>query len=141
MTDKQATQSLEDRLAMHQQRVPAMDVLVVDDQTHSRMVLGSILHRMGHRTTGCASGERALTRLRTHRHAMVLSDLHMPGMNGVEFLKAVRQTEPSLPVVIVTADPDATSWVVRDTYAWVMRKPVDIRRLCELIEGLALPST
>lgn len=136
---------LSERTELHCTRVTPQEVLVVDDQRQSRMLLETMLHEMGHRPTGCQTAERALVRLRRHSFAIVLVDLHMPGMDGIELLQTIRAMEdvpggskPDLPIVLVTGDASVQA-KVRATHSGAtlcLIKPVGMEQLCELFESL-----
>ncbi|RME50809.1 MAG: sigma-54-dependent Fis family transcriptional regulator [Deltaproteobacteria bacterium] len=79
------------------------EILVVDDESNMRKVLSAILRREGYRVTSAATGAEALAWLATHRAAAVLTDLRMPGMDGLTLLKEINATDPQLPVIILTA--------------------------------------
>jgi putative two-component system response regulator len=77
-------------------------VLVIDDEHVIRELVMEILESAGHVVTGADSAERALTLLETKDFDLVVSDVVMPGLSGLELLEAVRAHTASLPVVLVT---------------------------------------
>jgi two-component system chemotaxis sensor kinase CheA len=88
-----------------EQLAEAPSILVVDDSLTTRMLEQSILESAGYRVALAVSGEEALARLARERHALVLSDVEMPGMNGftlIERLRADRATR-KLPAILVTS--------------------------------------
>jgi CheY-like chemotaxis protein len=78
-------------------------VLVVDDEPDMRVNVARILRRGGHECVMAGSGEEALSLLQERRPDLILTDLRMPGMDGLALLRAVRQHVPPIPVVVVTA--------------------------------------
>jgi putative two-component system response regulator len=78
------------------------EVLVIDDEAVVRMLVMEILESAGHVVTGAESAERALTLLERTEFDLVVSDVVMPGLSGLELLEAVRARRASLPVVLVT---------------------------------------
>jgi DNA-binding NtrC family response regulator len=78
-------------------------ILVVDDEPNLRRVVQVQLQEMGYRADTAASGAAALEQLRAENFQLLLTDLRMPGMSGVELLKAVRQEFPEVVVIIMTA--------------------------------------
>jgi EAL domain-containing protein (putative c-di-GMP-specific phosphodiesterase class I) len=80
-------------------------VLLVDDEEALLDVLAEILRGEGFEVTACASGAAALAALRASEHDAVLSDVSMPGMDGLSLLKAVRERDAELPVVLMTGAP------------------------------------
>jgi putative two-component system response regulator len=77
-------------------------VLVIDDEDVIRMLVMEILEAAGHDVIGAESAERALGLLDDHDFDLVVSDVIMPGLSGLELLEAVRTRRASLPVVLVT---------------------------------------
>jgi CheY-like chemotaxis protein len=85
----------------------AARVLFVDDDEMVRRSTQRVLRRLGAEVTMAPSGEAALATLETSPSDVVLSDLSMPGMSGLELSRVLSVKHPRLPVVIVTGDlPD-----------------------------------
>ena len=78
-------------------------VLVVDDEPSNLTSLRKIFEREGMRVLTAESGKEALEVARKHRVAVVLTDLMMPGANGVELLRAMKEVSPDTEVVLMTA--------------------------------------
>jgi two-component system response regulator HydG len=78
-------------------------VLVVDDDDANRLTLERILQREGYAVVHAATGRDALEVIRAHPVDVVLTDLKMPGMSGIDLLKAARKVDPDLEVVVMTA--------------------------------------
>jgi len=82
-------------------------VLIVDDDPQVRHVTASFLTGFGHSTTEVGDGTSALQHLERDRCDIVVADLAMPGMSGVELAGAIRDRYPGLPVLILTGHADA----------------------------------
>jgi two-component system, NtrC family, response regulator HydG len=78
-------------------------VLVVDDDSLSRDFLAEAVRALGYQADAVASGEAALERLAQREYHLVLTDLRMPGIGGVELVARAARDYPDLPVVLVTA--------------------------------------
>jgi two-component system NtrC family response regulator len=78
-------------------------ILLVEDDANLRRVLAYHLERAGHSVVQAMDGVSALDRFREDPVDLVLTDVRMPGMDGIELLKAFRQMKPELPVVVMTA--------------------------------------
>lgn len=81
---------------------PVQQILVVDDEESVRSLIGRFLNRLGFRATEASSGEEALDALAQGQFDLVLSDVHMPGMNGMSLLAEVRRRYPDTPVLMLT---------------------------------------
>jgi DNA-binding NtrC family response regulator len=79
---------------------PAL-ILIVDDDSGQRSLLETFLRAQGYRTQSAESGESALKILDAEPYAMMISDVRMPGISGIETLRRVRQKHPTLPVLLV----------------------------------------
>jgi sigma-B regulation protein RsbU (phosphoserine phosphatase) len=91
-----------DREGMGQVPQGHLQVLVVDDEDSVRKVLVIFLKRLGYACREAVDGADALDQLRSSPAALVLCDLRMPRMDGLEFLAAVREEFPQLPVIVMS---------------------------------------
>ena len=78
-------------------------ILVVDDDASNRVTLERILNREGYDVAHAEAGRQALEFLREHRVDLVITDLKMPGLTGIDLLKAVGQMDPDIEVIVMTA--------------------------------------
>jgi two-component system NtrC family response regulator len=78
-------------------------ILVVDDERNYLFVLEDLLADEGYKVVTASSGNEALEKLKEDQIDAVLSDIKMPGMNGIEFLERVVAIDPGLPVILMTA--------------------------------------
>ena len=86
-------------------------ILIIDDEASLRQTLARILQRAGHEVTTAENGEMALALLANTPFDLVYMDIRMPGMAGLEALKIIHASQPDLPVVLFTAQPDLNSAV------------------------------
>src|SRR6187549_1972353 len=112
-------------------------VLIVDDDPGQRSLLDSFLRSQGFDTVVATSGERALETLRTEKFSMMISDVRMPGMSGLETLRRARQEHATLPVLLVTAYTDIREAVgaMRDGAVNYLGKPIDLDELLANVQG------
>ena len=106
-------------------------ILIVDDDPGQRSLLNSFLRSQHFDTTTADSGERALELLRTGKFDMMISDVRMPGMTGLETLRRARKEHATLPVLLVTAFTDVRDAVaaMRDGAVNYLAKPIDLDEL------------
>ncbi|MFA5700629.1 MAG: sigma-54 dependent transcriptional regulator [Desulfuromonas sp.] len=77
-------------------------ILVVDDEAVIREALRRILESDGHEATCVSSGHAALEKVQEQSFDLVITDLKMPGMNGIEVLKSIKVLQPKVPIIIIT---------------------------------------
>ena len=121
-----------------------MSILVVDDDRTSRHLTESLLKREGWKVTGAKDGIDALKLLRTRRFTLMLLDVWMPRMNGLELLEQLRSLEHRPRVVVMTSDetPATLLQAVRDQAFTYVHKPVDPELLIETVRlAIAEPET
>src|SRR6478735_6521049 len=111
--------------------VKAPRILIVDDDAGQRSLLHSFLKGQGFETVPVDSGARALEALRAQPFSMMISDVRMPGMSGLETLRLARKEHPVLPVLLVTAFADIRDAVgaMRDGALNYLAKPIDLDEL------------
>ena len=80
-----------------------MRILLVDDQRSLRLSLALMLQNAGYETVEAASGEQAFALLSGAPLDLVITDLRMEGMSGIDLLKEIKQIQPSLPIILITA--------------------------------------
>src|SRR5271169_3103308 len=81
-------------------------ILIVDDDPGQRSLLDSFLRSQGFETVVVDSGERALEVLRGGNINMMISDVRMPGLSGLETMRLARKEHATLPVLLITAYTD-----------------------------------
>lgn len=110
-------------------------VLVVDDERAVARVLARVLEAAGHQVSVCFDGTTALSLLERYDFDVVMSDLSMPGLTGIELLRAVRTRDLDLPVVLVTGTPSMDSAILAVEYGAFryLQKPVQSELLRETV--------
>ena len=91
------------KAAVEAPKTLAARVLVVDDNSSMRTLLVHALRRCGWQTEEAADGWEALTRLTREQFTIVVTDIHMPRMDGLALLRAIRSLARPMPVVVQTA--------------------------------------
>src|SRR5829696_2122284 len=91
------------RVALYPDDPDPMNVLIIDDEEVLQDVLTALLRREGHQTQSAFSGEEGLEMLDREEVDLVLLDLMLPGMHGMEVLREMRRKHPDVVVVVITA--------------------------------------
>jgi len=79
------------------------DLLIVDDQMGVRRLISEALLEIGYAAVQASSGREALEKLKEKEYHLIILDVKMPGMSGVETLHEIRKISPDVPVVLMTA--------------------------------------
>src|SRR5687767_6395494 len=90
---------------------PGTRVLLVDDDAAVRRDYSKALRKAGWEVDTAEDGRQAIGTLGRATYGVIVSDISMPGLGGLEFLRAVRQRELDVPVVLMTGSPDLDSAV------------------------------
>jgi two-component system response regulator (stage 0 sporulation protein F) len=103
-------------------------LLVVDDEPEVRHVLQEFLTDRGYEVIAAPNGPDALAVVKSQKVDLVLLDVALPGMDGVEILRRIAELQPGLPVIMVTAnaDPGITSKLLGMGAVDYIQKPFDL---------------
>jgi putative nucleotidyltransferase with HDIG domain len=114
-------------------------VLIVDDEPRMRDTLSQILTLSGHEPRAVDCVEAALTALDDEEYDVIVSDIVMPGLSGVDLLEAVRERRARSKVVLITGDPSAetAAEAVRKGAVDYITKPVKRERLAKIVTDAA----
>jgi len=108
-------------------------ILVADDEPMNRKLLSEVLDACGYRITAVENGAEAAALLATNDFDAIITDLHMPGGDGIELARQVRRSGKAIPIFLVTIDGES---LAREDRAQVVLKPkpLSIRKLLEALE-------
>ena len=113
-----------------------MRLMLVDDEVRFLSTAKKLLFKMGYEALTAGSGEEALDILRANPVHVVILDIKMPGMDGIETLKAIKREFPLVEVILLTGHGTVESTVtgLRSGAADYLAKPADITKLIEKAE-------
>ncbi|MFB5166280.1 MULTISPECIES: response regulator [Anoxybacillaceae] len=111
-------------------------ILIVDDQYGIRILLNEVFQREGYTTYQAANGIQALEIVRKHQPDLVLLDMKIPGMDGIEILKRLKEIDPDIKVIIMTAYGELDMIQETKELGAIMHfaKPFDIDDLREAVK-------
>jgi CheY-like chemotaxis protein len=117
-------------------------ILVVDDSVPVRALLTEYLETRGYAVVAAASGPEALIAFVSEQPDVVLLDIRMPGMDGCQVLRRLRQADPGVPVIMVTANEDEV--LARETLSIgafdYVAKPFDLEHVGRIVTEALLHS-
>jgi CheY-like chemotaxis protein len=131
---------------------PHAEILVVDDLDHHRSYVCDLLERHGHTVRSAANGRIGLETAHADEFDLIVTDVFMPEMDGIEFMRGLRAGGNTAPVIAMTAghggQPRPYADIMRALGArHVFNKPLDARAFVDAVEQLligpaeALPAT
>ncbi len=113
-------------------------ILVVDDDENSRSAMAHCIAPLGYDCTLESSPEKALALYRAGSYDIVITDMQMPGMSGIELLKAIRANDEKARVIIVTAfgDLDTARAAINNRAYGFFGKPINITEFYDTIRAI-----
>jgi FixJ family two-component response regulator len=116
-------------------------IAVIDDDESFRVALVESLSSLGYGVDGYASAEEYIHRAGGKSFTCVVTDIHMPGMSGIDLMKRLAAHGATTPVILITArsDTNLEAKAVATGAACLLRKPFDINDLVKCIEGAVKP--
>jgi DNA-binding NtrC family response regulator len=118
------------------------NVMIIDDNIDLAENLGEILEDEDIASEVVSDGMTALTRLESGTFDLVITDIRMPGMDGIQVLKAIHNRWPALPVIVMTAYSSDSSLeeAAASGALGVISKPIDIEQVIGLVRRVAEPN-
>ncbi|SNR75581.1 two-component system, NtrC family, response regulator GlrR [Methylobacillus rhizosphaerae] len=111
-------------------------ILTVDDDPDILTLLGMRLKAAGYQVIAASNAEEALSQIAISRPHLVITDLRMPGMDGLTLFDTIHKSDPALPVIMITAHgsiPDAVAATQRGVFGF-LTKPFDSKSLLQQVE-------
>lgn len=116
-----------------------LKILLIDDEADFASTLADRLNLRGFSASVALDGESALARIRTESFDLTLLDVMLPGMHGIEVLRRIRESNPALPVILLTGQAGARDGIegMKQGARAYLTKPVDLRELLDLFAEIA----
>jgi len=117
-------------------------ILVVDDEENARVALSKILTHDGYEVASAGNGVEALNFLRSKNVELIITDLNMPEMDGLSFLRELNRSHPASNVIMITAYGEVESYIEAMTLGVFeyINKPVRYDELKRVINKILKPS-
>lgn len=114
-----------------------LEIAVIDDDESFRVALVESLSSLGYGADGYASAEDYIRTIEDKSFHCVVTDIHMPGMSGLDLMKSLAARHSTTPVILITArlDKNLETKAVAARAACLLRKPFEIDDLIKCIEG------
>ena len=114
-----------------------MNILLIDDETDVRNSLSKFIKKLGHTVSCAKNGDDGIRKFNHENVDLVITDIRMPGMDGIELLRRIKQVQRSPAIVIViTGHGDMENAIKALKYGAYdyLQKPIDVRELAITIE-------
>jgi DNA-binding NtrC family response regulator len=114
-------------------------LLLVEDKNELRAMLRKALERARYTVDEAPDGAAAIQKIRAHRYLLVVTDLKMPGASGIDVLRATKEADPTIPVILLTAYGSVEEAVtaMKEGAFDFLQKPVDLDHLKLLVDRAA----
>ena len=111
-------------------------ILLVEDEAPSREALAILLKGTGHEVTGTGSGHEALRLLKTRQFDIIVTDLFLPDLNGIDILKHAKSLSPTIEVILITGHASAETAVraMKEGAFDYITKPLNVDELRMIID-------
>lgn len=114
-------------------------ILIVDDEPHVSLILKQYLERAGYSVTTALNGEQALALMDEQMPHVLITDIQMPKMNGLELCQTITSRRPELCQLIILmtsrTDPEIRVWIENHPNILMMEKPLSMRRLAAQLDS------
>ena len=110
-------------------------ILVVDDDDDVRMVAAALVEEIGYEVVAVGSGEAALKEIEAGQFALLLTDVAMPGLTGVDLARRVREFSPDLPIIFASGYADVQTFGEELTDEILLKKPYRIAEVAARISA------
>ena len=113
-----------------------INILVVDDEEIMRNLFTDILRERGYEVMAVPNGKDAQEKARQGLFHMAFVDVHMPIMNGIQTLRALKEISPDINIVMMDSFPDILAGEARKEDVFkCLHKPFSIEEVLEIVEG------
>jgi DNA-binding NtrC family response regulator len=118
-------------------REPTAQILIVDDDSGNREGLTLLLRQEGYQLTATDSGEGALQCLEEASFAVIITDLFLPGISGLDILRRVKERTPQTPVILMTghASTETAVEAMKEGAFDYLTKPINVKELKILLDN------
>ena len=105
--------------------IPPINILVVDDEPDFRIILDKILEKVGYTVMTATNGEEAFQLFTKNKFDLVVTDIHMPKVDGIQLMKQIRDENPWVPIIAISGyeTESAIHSKLDSKYIYFLRKP------------------
>ena len=121
-------------------------VLIIDDDKHIRHLIKAVLEPMGHQIVEAANGKDALQTIQSNTPSLVIVDIFMPEIDGIEIIKNLRNTQSDIKIIAISGrgaldNVDVLEVAQRLGATHTLPKPFEIRELFNIVQDMFPPDS
>ena len=118
---------------------PPKEIILVDDDKYSLETLSKLLTEDGYKVVGCLNGKEALEKMKNKKYDIIITDLRMPEMGGIELLKNIKKINPEISAIIITAFGEVDTYLeaINSGAFDYIHKPINYEGLLKLLETIS----
>jgi|SRR5579872_2519008 len=120
--------------------IPPRRILVVDDEPGVADMIRMIMVMWGHEVEIAGSGARALALFEVGKYDLVATDFTMPGMDGLELARIIKERSPGQPIIMITAYAGLITDHRRSNVSHVLGKPFQVEELAAILDKVFTPA-
>jgi two-component system chemotaxis response regulator CheY len=112
-------------------------ILMLEDDGATRNLFAAILEKAGFAVQTCADGKEGIESFRARKFDLVITDISMPGMGGIEVIRLIRQESPTVPIIAMSGTDRSESFLsMADYYTadLTLQKPLDAGQLIAAVK-------
>ena len=113
-------------------------ILIVEDDEEMRALLRDVIEEEGHKTDSVNNGSEAFRKLVKQSFDLIITDIRMPGLTGLDILPGMRKLHPEVPIIVITAfgsEEIQRKAIERGANAY-LEKPIHFQKLTNLIQDI-----
>jgi DNA-binding response OmpR family regulator len=120
---------------MGEEDISHLKILIVDDEEAIRRLLSQFLVEMGNECDTAMNGQTGFMKVVETHYDFILMDIRMPNMDGIECIKAIRQVDPGVPILIITSfsSQEEVKVGLENGANGIIRKPFDFKELIKVM--------
>jgi len=113
------------------------EILIMDDEAATRGIMETVLAKAGYAITVCSNGKEGIDKFRNHQCDLVITDISMPVMNGLEVITLIRKENAEVPIIAISGTERSSSFLSMADYYTAdvtIEKPINAQELIQAVK-------
>jgi CheY-like chemotaxis protein len=115
-----------------------IEILIMDDEAATRSIMEAVLTKSGYSVTACSNGKEGIDAFRKNQHDLVITDISMPVINGLEVITLIRKENAEVPIIAISGVERSASFLSMADYYTAdvtIEKPINAQELLEAVKN------